>query len=200
MHHFAVKALPHTLLFRTWEEGLELWHRLVRAAPGAIAICVMPDHIHVLHARDVTASLRAAMSAYARWRNARRGESGPVWQALPPPTTPTGKLKRWRDEKYVHKNPCRAALVRSPLAWPLSTYRDALGLSLLPVRRRAPRPHDYHQQTCRDDHVDDPGLPVGDGDRWGRAGPLQVIDAVSAPPLLRACSATPASRRSAPAT
>ncbi len=179
MFHHVAKAAPHSLLFRTWSEGLTLWHAILSAAPGPIALCIMPCHLHAMYRRDVRTELRIAMGAYARRRNAARGESGRVWQSMPAPTNPLGKLKRWRDEKYIHKNPCRARLVDAPLAWPLSTYADACGLTLAPVRQRVADPVRYHEQTCRDDHVTSRPLPIGDGDRWGQAGPLQVRDAVS---------------------
>lgn len=180
MKHFSVRATPHSLLFRTWPEGLELWRRLLRAAPRPVALCVMPDHVHVLHRRDVATPLLAALRGYALWRNARRGERGPVWRPLGEPTEPNGVLKQWRDEKYVHKNPCRARLTDAPLAWPLSTYREAVGLSLGGVRGADSEPLRYHEQTCRDDFVTFRELPVGQGHP---VSPPQVAEAVSS--LLR---------------
>ena len=176
MKHFAVSACSGTLLFQTWEEGAWLWHRLVEELPGVLAMCVMPDHVHVLHDRDVAVPLAGVMRAYARWRNHRRGERGPVWRHGGRPAEVRGRLKRWRNEKYVHLNPCRAGLVRDPLAWPLSTYRDAVGLALRPARARAPDVHEYHRKTCADDHVDAGELPLG----WGaNRSPEEVLCAVS---------------------
>ena len=160
MIHFAASATAHSLLFRTWEEGSQLWSLLLRAAAAPVALCVMPDHVHVLHRRDVSRSLQVAMRSYALWRNHHRGQTGAVWRPLSF-TVPKGALKQWRDEKYVHKNPCRAGLSDAPLRWPLCTYRDAVGVSLKPVRSRVPDPARYHRETCRDDHVRFRALPAG---------------------------------------
>lgn len=171
MRHYAMSALAGTSLFRTWEEGAWLWRRLVVELPGVTAMCVMPDHLHVLHERDVARELATVARSYARWRNHRRGERGPVWRATSRPSEVSGQKKRWRNEKYVHLNPCRAGLASDPLAWPLSTYRDAIGLALTPVRSRAPDVHAYHRRTCADDHVIAADLPAG----WGTNRTLEEV-------------------------
>lgn len=179
MHHLVAHAVPRTLLFRTWTEGRALWERVVTALPGLHALVLMPDHLHLLHAQDVRLPLGAALSGYVRWRNHRRGEHGPGVVPLPPAEPLVDEDKVRRSVRYVALNPCRARLVDDPLAWPLSAYRDALGLALDPVRRAVPDPHSLHAYVSADPTVNPNGtdLPLP---RVDLPSPSLVADAVSA--------------------
>lgn len=127
--HVTVRALPNTLLFWDWTEARALWERLRIAFPDARAICLMPNHPHVLTDRaDARSRMLGVMSGYARWRGAWRGQDARCWQPLPRvETLPDDKHLR-RMVRYVHLNPCRGELVRDPLTWPFSTHRDQAGL------------------------------------------------------------------------
>jgi hypothetical protein len=133
MRHLVVRARPGRLLFVTWSEGRALWDRVVGAAPGLAALVLMPDHLHLLHAADVRIALARALSGYTRWLARRRGPRGPLIRPIeaPEPLRDDGKIRR--NVRYVHLNPCRGNLVRDPLAWPLSTHRDAVGLAPFPA-------------------------------------------------------------------
>jgi len=183
MHHFVARALPDTYLFEDPIETLALWERLVHAVPLPAALCLMPNHVHVLHSRQVRRALGAALSAYARWRNHRRGEHGPLWEPIPDPHPVIGPLKRSRNERYIHLNPCRAGLVRDPLEWPWSTHRDAVGLVVQPVRPPARDPRHFHAYVSADPAADVRGtpMPVGVVDVLERVAGLRAVrDAVSA--------------------
>lgn len=182
MQHLVAKARPGTLLFRSWLEAEALWLRLVASSVGLVALFLMPDHLHLLLRGDGREGLASAMSAYARWRNAQRGEQGPVFLPAPPPTVPLGAVKEWRDERYIHLQACRAGLAQDPLAWPFSTHRDAVGLSLAPVRRPHPEPAWYHHRVSADGTVHPAGteLPVAGGEVLrGTAGVERVGAVVS---------------------
>lgn len=131
MYHLVAHALPGRLLFRTWEEGLHLYNLILTLFPEALAVVVMPDHIHILLPHpDKTKRLRNVMSAHAQWIAHRRGDSAGVllWSPAPLPEAVTDELKERRNVRYVHLNPCRSKLASDPLAWPLSTHRDHVGL------------------------------------------------------------------------
>lgn len=162
MHHHAARTRDKRLAFTTWEEGVRLFHTVSRAAPGALALCVMPDHVHVLCASDVRARLGVALGGYARWRNRRRGESGAVWEPLPEPTVVEGRRKTNINLRYIHLNACRAGLVEDPLAWPLATHIDAVGLVVGGVRARDADVHRLHAYVSGDPsvHVAGTDLPV----------------------------------------
>lgn len=161
MFHHVARALPGTLLWRTWEEGLALWERLVAAFPELIALCVMPDHVHlVLPHADEGGRLARAMAAYARWRNAHRRTSGPVWESHPPAEAIPDRDHLRRTIRYTHMNPCRAFLVRDPLAWPFSTHRDAAGLAIPPAVRPVADPERFHRYVSADATTDPGGTEL----------------------------------------
>jgi hypothetical protein len=48
------------------------------------------------------------------------------------PGVVAGRQHLARQVRYVHLNPCRAGLVRDPLAWPWSTHRGVVGAEVDP--------------------------------------------------------------------
>jgi len=152
-YHLVARARPGQLLFTDAEEGARLWRMVLSAAPGLEALALMPNHLHLLHPRDVRRPLADALGRYVRWRNHRLGARGSTLEPLPDaqPIADVGKLRR--HVRYVHLNPCRARLVRDPLAWPWSTHRDRLGLSLEPAVPRAPQPRRFHRYVSADPTV-----------------------------------------------
>ncbi|MAE71281.1 MAG: hypothetical protein CME06_12545 [Gemmatimonadetes bacterium] len=144
MFHHVAQAVSGRRLFATWEEGLRLFEIMVRAGPNPVALCLMPDHLHMAHSADRRAAVGRAMRGHARWRNRCRSFEGSLWRRqLAVQFVPAG-VKQRRLARYIHLNPCRAGLISDPLAWPLSTYRDALGFSLRPARSAAQDPERLH--------------------------------------------------------
>ena len=180
--HHLLSAVRGTLLFNTHAEARALWERLFERLAEPLAVCLMPDHVHVLHRRDQRAALGDAARAYARWRNAFRGESGPVFRRQPAVESVADGLKTRRSVRYIHLNPCRGGLVTCPLAWPWSTHRDRTGLVLAP---RAPRASDiegFHRYVSGDPSAEVLGTPLPVGGRElpvGRDGLEQARAAVS---------------------
>lgn len=162
MFHYVARAIPGTLLFRTWEEGIALFDILIRAFPDAIGLCVMPDHIHILlPGPKFLPRLRRAMSGYARWRSHRRNDGiRGVWQRAPDPEPLADDQKEYRVVRYVHLNPCRKAMHSDPLAWPLSTYRDRMGLTAPAAVERADQPERMHKYTSSDPSCKVDGTPL----------------------------------------
>lgn len=160
MLHHTVRARPERLLFVTWTEARALWDRLVAAAPGLQALCLMPDHLHLLHERDVRVPLGAALSGYARWLAHRREPGGPLVLPQAPPDRALQGDKQLRSVRYVHLNPCRARLVTDLLAWPFSTHRDAVGLAAFPVVRRQADPAAFHRYVSADPTVNVEGTEL----------------------------------------
>jgi len=177
MWHVVAHTVNGRWLFRSWPEGLEVWERVWQAVPDAQAVCVMPDHVHVLAPSPDRRRLGAALSGLARWRNHQEGVSGRLVRPLPPAEAVPEGPKRRRSVRYVHLNPCRARLVADPLAWPLSTHRDAVGLTW---ERRGParRRDTFHAYVSSDPaaRVEGTSLPGG----ALRASPDEVMDAVAA--------------------
>ncbi|MES2643897.1 MAG: hypothetical protein V4850_30695 [Myxococcota bacterium] len=178
MFHLVARALPKRLLFRTHAEALALFHALARAFPEALALTVMPDHVHlVLPHADPSRRLARVMSGYTRWRNHARNENGPVWAPHPPPERLPNAQHARRTVRYVHLNPCRARLVGDPLAWPYSSHRDAVGFAARPVRPVEANPVKFHAWVSGDPTVSTAGtaLPAGS---WGEVEWAEIVDAV----------------------
>ncbi|MEZ4234925.1 MAG: hypothetical protein R3F59_01920 [Myxococcota bacterium] len=160
LYHLVARARPGRLLFTDWEEGVALSRRIVAAIPGIRALVLMPDHVHLLHDQDVRQRLARALAAHARWRNARHGLGGSLVAPLPRAERLVDAQKVRRSVRYVHLNPCRAGLVDDPLAWPLSTHRDAVGLAADPVVARHREPARFHRYVSSDPTVDVEGTDL----------------------------------------
>jgi hypothetical protein len=154
MYHAAPRAIRGTLLFRTWPEARALWDRLIRGLPRFRALILMPDHVHVILPEPDKERLGAVMRAYAQWRNAARGERVRVWEHGQNPSEIADDQHLRRTERYVYLNPCRKRLVDDPLAWPFSSYRDALGFVAFPSRAAVADPYDLHAYVSADSTVD----------------------------------------------
>jgi hypothetical protein len=166
MVHLVARAVLGTVLFHDWAEARKLWDLLVDALIQPKSLMLMPDHIHSV-ADQKTPRFGRALSAFARWRNARRGESGPVWERSPPATTLADAAHERRTVRYNSLNPCRKGIVRDPLGWAFSTHRDALGLVLVPARPKVSDPIGHHVYVSSDPSVavDGTSLPVRGVDR-----------------------------------
>ena len=164
MYHLVARTSVG-LLFTTWEEAHALWGRITRACPGMEALCLMPNHVHLQHRQDLRVPLAQALRGHSRSLNAAQGLRGNRIEPLPAAHFAADAQKRRRETRYIHLNPCRARLVDDPLAWPWSTYRDAVGLALRPVRARHPDPERLHAYTSSDPSVntDGSGLPARSG-------------------------------------
>lgn len=177
-HHHVSHTVPGHLAFTSHLEARHLWDLILLHVPDPLALCLMPNHVHLLHDRPVTAALGVAIGAHAQWRNHSLGRRGALWLRQPPPDRVVGRTKLRRQVRYIHLNPCRDRLVRDPLSWPWSTHRDRVGLAVPCVRTRHPDPEGFHAYVSADPTVHPSGtaLPLG----YDRADPAQVTAAVSA--------------------
>jgi hypothetical protein len=178
MLHIVARTVRGRLMFTNWVEGLEVWRCVLRVAPQPAALCVMPDHLHLLVDQDVRAKLGKALSGLARRRNHRTGQGGSWFEPLPEATEVVGEKKRQRSLRYVHLNPCRAGLTSDPLSWPLSTHRDAVGLTSIKVGPRR-QPVRFHTYVSSDPHVSPQGTELP-GLVTSTTDPLAVLVAVTA--------------------
>ncbi len=163
--HHSIRTRPDRLVFRTHDEAAVLWRSLTGGLPELLALCLMPDHIHLMHPEDVTGRLGALLGGFAEWRNRTSGARGPLWRHRETPTPVHGPAKARTVERYIHLNPCRARLTQCPLAWPWSTHRDRTGLADPSVRRKARDPEGFHAYVSGD-----PSTQVG-GTPWPIASP-----------------------------
>lgn len=182
MLHLIAWAAPGTLLFRTWAEGVACLEVFASSFPGLDALVVMPDHVHI-KGDWPKAELRLARAetAFARRRFAMRGKSGPpgAFARHPDPTRVADKDHERRTRRYIFLNPVRKGIVECPLAWPLSTYRDRLGLAAFPLVPKTNDPERLHRYVSTDADSQLGGTPFPQL-RARESSIDDVIDAVSA--------------------
>lgn len=159
MFTFTVHAIGSSRLFHDHREASALWFHLVSRVHGLSGLVWMPNHLHLDHPLSETGAIDAALRAFALWRHAHRGESGPVWAPRPPPQALSGPQHTRRNLRYLHLNPCRAGLAPCPVAWPWSTCRDCLGLVDRPMRPRVADPMRLHAYTSADPSCAVQGTP-----------------------------------------
>jgi len=153
-HHHVALSRPGTRLFADHREACSLWERLVGQVPGLVALCLMPDHVHLQSRQDARVALGQVMADYAQSRNRLRGQTGAVWWGQRAPQVLVDRDKIRRSVRYIHLNPCRKKpLVGDPLSWPWSTHRDACGLALTPAVARRGDPYAFHAYVSGDPSV-----------------------------------------------
>lgn len=177
MFQLVARAPLNSLLFRTHVEARGLWVCLTDGFPEARGLLLMPTHVHldVPHC-DPSDRLRDAMSAFARWRNHLRGESGGVWDPHPEARTPNDAAHARRLCRYTYLNPVRAAMAVDPLEWHWSLYRERLGLGFTPGFSPDANPRRLHRFVSENE-VTMQGTPFPSGTydvvKYG-----EIIDAV----------------------
>ncbi len=178
--HVVAWSVRGEVLFQFWVEGLWLL-RIVCRRVRVLAVTVMPTHVHVVLAdrRDV-GKLGRALGAWARLRNHLRGGGGRAWRRarFVEEILDEGHLEKVLV--YVHRNPVPEGLVRDPLEWPLSTYRDALGLTLRPLVPPLRDPSRHHALVSSGKKVVGGIVPEGTPFPAGVRGEVRFRDVVAA--------------------
>lgn len=122
--HLTAHLRSGKLDLRVGGRAAKLWRYLRAAFPFALAVILMPTHLHVVaFVLDVLGAwvrLHRAIGAHAR------GLGRTVWSPVPPPKAIATRGKLARDIRYVNLNPTRKRLVSDPLEWMYSTHRDAV--------------------------------------------------------------------------
>lgn len=97
-----------------------------------LAYCLMPNHYHLLLRLKIDALsseiIQPFGTSYTKAINKQQNRVGPLFQ---------GKFKAELVEedayltyltKYIHLNPVKAGLVKTPAGWAYSSYQDYIGL------------------------------------------------------------------------
>jgi putative transposase len=135
-YHLYNRGNNFDAIFRNREDYLRFL-RLVRKylvneeESSVLAYCLMPNHYHLLvHLLDphLSSSMQRLGLAYTKVFNAKYGRVGRVFQS-PFHAIHVGE-ERYLSAliAYIHRNPADAGLVRDPVDWEYSSYRDYAGL------------------------------------------------------------------------
>jgi len=125
--HFVFRATGTQSPLSTREHSLCLWDQLQDRLPGCVALCLMPNHGHLIvpmsQRKTAEQAIRLSLLAFQRivpsW-----------WEPIPEPTLVPDIKHLRRQIRYVHLNPSRSRLTSDPLNWEFSTHWDYLGFSV----------------------------------------------------------------------
>jgi len=114
---------------RRFEDFLE--DAVRRSGITCHAVCLMPNHVHLVFNVEAIETLSATMQRlngrYAQWFNLTYGFNGHLFQG------PYGAIAAQSEShgleliRYVLLNPVRAGLCARPAAWPWSSYLATIG-------------------------------------------------------------------------
>jgi putative transposase len=108
---------------------------LIHIKPNSdiLAFCLMPNHFHLLIRVDspdfVEEALRPFLLSYAKAINREQDRIGPLFQGRFQANLVEGDEHLLDCVKYIHLNPVKANLVKTPDQWKYSSYSNYLGKS-----------------------------------------------------------------------
>jgi hypothetical protein len=129
--HLTASVLPTALDLCRADTGAWLWTHLRTAFLRAIAVTLMPDHPHIVTPSDDPEVDRERLARLLGQLGRSFGVRGRISET-PAPAPIRDRDVLARQVRYVALNPCRARLVRCPLAWQWSTHRDVVGACVDP--------------------------------------------------------------------
>ena len=123
--HLTIVA--HIFLLESVPTARHAWRVLRAAFPGALAACLMGNHIHILLWSDDPDADRVRLGCVASGIARFAGVDGAAWKPAARPEFIVGVRKLAQQVRYIVLNPCRAEVASDPLLWPWSTHRDVVG-------------------------------------------------------------------------
>jgi putative transposase len=110
-------------LFPQILEDVRQRHRFV-----VVAYVAMPEHFHLLMSEpeqgDPSVVMKVLKQEFARIVHRKTGASDQVWQRRFYDFNVWGERKRVEKLNYIHNNPVKRGLVRTPDAWRWSSFRS----------------------------------------------------------------------------
>ncbi len=89
------------------------------------AYCLMPTHIHLilqqLTDNGIPIFMGRLLNAYSRYFNLRHNRRGPLWESRFGNRVIGSEMVLNKCIEYVHYNPVKEALTKSPAQWPYSS-------------------------------------------------------------------------------
>ena len=92
------------------------------------AYCLMPNHPHILgeikNPKDLSCFMHDLTRSYTAYFNKKYKKVGHLWQGRFKSKIVTKDQYLIDCINYIELNPVRAGLVKSPMDWPYSSYRE----------------------------------------------------------------------------
>jgi REP element-mobilizing transposase RayT len=106
-------------------------HYLIGQTLQVIAYCLMPNHYHFLvylQADNLSQKMQAFTLSYTKAINRRYQRSGSLFQGRFQTIPVNDENYLLYLSRYIHLNPVKAGLVRSPQEWEFSSYLEYANL------------------------------------------------------------------------
>ncbi len=142
VYHVSIRGNAHQPIFfetsdylrflRFMGEGINKYRHQVHA------YCLMPDHIHMaVQVGDIPLSriMQNLSFRYTQWMNRRQDRVGHLFQGRYKAVLVDADSYLLELVRYIHLNPVRAGMVKSPEAYPWSSHLSYLGEKKLPWLR-----------------------------------------------------------------
>ncbi len=162
-YHITCRAKKLGIPLNSREHYLLLWTELRKRLNRCLAICLMPDHVHLLaHEFDLEHSLKALNLSLKAFK--RKVPS--LWEPVAPPQLIPNLKHLRRQIRYVHLNPCRNQLITDPLHWEFSTHWDYLNYTVdsisVPTLEELEfsSPNQFHRYVSADSTTQINGTPL----------------------------------------
>jgi len=193
--HYTAHALGERLPLDRPGRFASLWISLRAVFPDALAVALMPNHIHLALPGELDEARSTRLSRTLQGMAKSHG-LGRCWGPPAPPTTTVDSQKMARQLRYILLNPCRPMrhgnrylkLCSDPLEWPWSTHRDTVGAAIEPwvtpqsLANLLGRPLDgflaaWHEYVSSDPsvRVDGTSLPEPAPPRVAPVHPLETV-------------------------
>jgi putative transposase len=133
-HHIMNRASRRQVLFadrRDYRYFMSLLARAVRRGELVIqAYCLLGTHFHLLAASpdgQISYAMMRIQNAYARYRNRRSRQDGPLFRGRFRSKPVTSRLYWWTLIRYIDQNPVRSGLCGHPFEYAYGSARHHLG-------------------------------------------------------------------------
>jgi REP element-mobilizing transposase RayT len=128
----ACKAIRHDRINWNLPNSGKLGKYLKKYQPILIAYCLMPNHFHLIlkevRENAIAKCLHALQTSYAKAVNYRYSRSGHLFQDTYRKIIVKNEVHLVYLSRYLHLNPVRTGLVRTPEDWKYSSYCEYIGL------------------------------------------------------------------------
>ena len=133
-HSFEKESVNYSTLKELYQNDLRQHLRAycTNKIISLIAYCVMPTHVHFIireiHIGGVAKFMMLLLQGYTKYFNALHKRKGPLWESRFTNVPIKSEEQLMHTIRYVHLNPSTAYLVKNPIEWEYSSYREYLGI------------------------------------------------------------------------
>jgi REP element-mobilizing transposase RayT len=129
-NHWVARTFAPETPFEDFELARWTWTKINELFPEAIAIVLMPNHLHLLLSEKENSQSQVPHRLGGLLGSVtKRLKQQALWQPIPPHSVIPDRNHLKRQIRYLALNPCRKRLCADPTSWHWSTYREILGAS-----------------------------------------------------------------------